>query len=147
MSAFVALADIKPLPIWHGILARVAEGRELTFAVVELEPGAAAARHQHPNEQLGLVLTGTMRFVIGDDTRELVAGDVYLIPGNTPHEATAGAGGLAQGHARAGTRSALALTPGWNAVRRGVSVLRPNAPATEGLGSFVVDRRIRPLPH
>lgn len=93
MSAFVSIADIAPLPIWHGILARVAEGREITFAVVELQPGAVAARHQHSNEQLGLVLTGTMRFVIGDETRHLVAGDVYVIPGNTPHEATAGAEG------------------------------------------------------
>lgn len=93
MSAFVSLADIQPLPIRRGILARVAEGRELTFAVVELQPGAVAARHQHPNEQLGLVLKGTMRFVIGDETRDLAAGDVYVIPGGTPHEATAGPDG------------------------------------------------------
>jgi quercetin dioxygenase-like cupin family protein len=93
MSAFVSLADIQPLPIWHGILARVAEGRELTFAVVELDPHAVAARHHHPNEQLGLVLKGTMRFVIGDETRELAAGDVYVIPAEVPHEATAGADG------------------------------------------------------
>ncbi len=53
MSAFKSLADIKPLPIWEGILARVCEGREMTFAVAELDAGAVAARHQHPNEQVG----------------------------------------------------------------------------------------------
>ena len=71
MSAFRALDDIAPLPIWTGILARVVEGRELTFAVVELDPHASATMHQHTNEQIGLVLRGTMTFTIGGDTRVL----------------------------------------------------------------------------
>jgi quercetin dioxygenase-like cupin family protein len=93
MSAFRALSEIAPLPIWNGILARVVQGREMTFAIVELDPGAVAAMHQHENEQLGAVLRGTMSFTIGGETRELVAGDTYEIPSNVPHEATAGAGG------------------------------------------------------
>lgn len=93
MSAFRALDDIAPLPIWTGILARVVEGRELTFAVVELDPHASATMHQHTNEQLGIVLRGTMTFTIGGETRVLNAGDTYEIPGNVPHEATAGAEG------------------------------------------------------
>lgn len=90
MSAFRALADIKPLPIWNGILARVVEGTEMTFAVVELDAHAVAALHQHPNEQIGVVLHGTLTFKIGDEMRELRVGDTYEIPGNLPHEATAG---------------------------------------------------------
>lgn len=93
MSAFRALDDIAPLPIWNGILARVVEGREMTFAIVELDPHAVAALHQHTNEQLGLVLRGTMTFKIGGETRVLKAGDTYEIPANVPHEATAGAEG------------------------------------------------------
>ena len=90
MSAFRALADIKPLPIWNGILARVVEGTEMTFAVVELDAHAVAALHQHPNEQIGVVLHGTLTFKIGDEMRELRVGETYEIPGNLPHEATAG---------------------------------------------------------
>jgi hypothetical protein len=56
MSAFRALDDIAPLPIWTGILARVVEGAEMTFAVVELDPHAVALLHQHTNEQIGNVL-------------------------------------------------------------------------------------------
>ncbi len=93
MSVFRALDEIAPLPIWNGILARVVEGREITFAVVELEPGAVAARHQHPNEQIGLVLRGSITFAIGDETRNLKAGDTYEIRGDVPHEATAGPDG------------------------------------------------------
>jgi quercetin dioxygenase-like cupin family protein len=93
VSAFRSLAAIAPLPIWSGILARRVEGREITFAVVELDPGAVAARHQHPQEQVGLVLSGTMDFVIGDEQRTLHAGDAYEIPSNIPHQATAGPAG------------------------------------------------------
>lgn len=90
MSAYRSLKDLPPIPIWDGILARVVEGREMTFAVVELKAGATAAAHQHANEQLGLVLRGTMHFVVDGETRELHAGDTYVIPGNVLHEATAG---------------------------------------------------------
>jgi len=95
MSAFRALDDIAPLPIWTGILARVVEGAEMTFAVVELDPHAVALLHHHANEQIGIVLRGTMTFKIGSETRVLKAGDTYEIPANVPHEATAGPDGAA----------------------------------------------------
>ncbi|MGY4177742.1 quercetin dioxygenase-like cupin family protein [Bradyrhizobium sp. USDA 4518] len=90
MSAFKSLADMKPLPIWGGILARVCQGREMTFAVAELDPGAAATRHHHANEQVGLVLQGACDFEVGGERRQLKVGDTYLIPSNVPHEAIAG---------------------------------------------------------
>lgn len=93
VSVFRALDEIAPLPIWNGILARIVEGREITFAVVELEPHAVAKLHQHPNEQIGLVLKGSMTFVIGSETRVLGPGDTYEIRGDVRHEATAGADG------------------------------------------------------
>jgi quercetin dioxygenase-like cupin family protein len=93
VSAFKPLAEIAPLPIWTGILARVVEGRDITFAVVELEPHAVAATHQHLNEQIGVVLRGTLLFTIGDERRELHAGDTYEIPSHATHEAVAGSDG------------------------------------------------------
>lgn len=93
MSAFASLTDKSILPIWEGIRARTVEGRELTFAVVELEANALVAAHQHVNEQVGLVLEGYITFVIGDERRELKPGDTYLIPANVRHEATAGPAG------------------------------------------------------
>lgn len=90
MSAFKSLSDIRPLPIWGGILARVCEGRQMTFAVAELDAGAVAARHQHSNEQVGLVLQGTCDFEVGGERRQLSVGDTYVIPPNVPHEAVAG---------------------------------------------------------
>jgi len=90
VSAFRALGEIGPLAIWNGVRARAVEGREMTFAVVELDAHCAVALHQHPNEQIGIVLQGTLAFKIGDETRELRVGDTYEIPANVPHQATAG---------------------------------------------------------
>jgi quercetin dioxygenase-like cupin family protein len=93
MSVFKRLADIGPLPIWGGVLARAVEGKEMTLAIVELQPNSHVVQHQHPNEQIGVVLQGTMTFTIGGEKRDLAAGDTYCIPGNVPHEALTGPGG------------------------------------------------------
>jgi unsaturated pyranuronate lyase len=93
MKPFAPLADLETLPIWTGIRARCVEGRTMTFSVVELEADAKALMHQHANEQVGIVLRGTLRFTVGAETRDLVAGDTYVIPGDVPHEAVAGAEG------------------------------------------------------
>jgi quercetin dioxygenase-like cupin family protein len=93
MSVFKNLAEIGPLPIWSGVAARAVEGREMTLAVVELEPNSHVSQHQHPNEQIGVVLKGTMTFTIGGEKRDLAAGDTYCIPGNVPHEALTGPDG------------------------------------------------------
>ncbi len=93
MSAFRDLPGIPPLPIWDGIVARAVVGREMTLAIVELDPGAVAVEHAHRNEQLGLVLSGTMTFRIGDETREIGPGMTYDIPADVVHMATAGPDG------------------------------------------------------
>ena len=93
MSAFARLADLGPLPIWTGVLGRAVQGERITMAVVELVPNCNVPEHQHPNEQLGVVLRGSMTFTIGGERRELVAGDTYNIPANVPHTVTAGPDG------------------------------------------------------
>ncbi len=95
MTPFRHVSDLDVLPIWNGVTARVVEGRAVTFSLVELEPNAVVALHEHANEQVGVVLTGLLRFTVGDQTRELRAGDTYLIPGGTPHTAVAGPDGAA----------------------------------------------------
>ena len=93
MSAFAKLADLGPLPIWNGVLGRTVQGANITLAVVELEPNSIVPEHQHPNEQLGVVLTGTMKVRIGGERREIGPGDTYNIPGDVPHEFHIGSAG------------------------------------------------------
>jgi quercetin dioxygenase-like cupin family protein len=93
VSAFEKLERIPPVPVWHAIAARMVSGERLTLAVVELDPGAVVAEHKHENEQLGLLLQGSMAFRIGDEKREVGPGEIWTIPANTPHEAVAGPDG------------------------------------------------------
>ena len=84
------LIALAPKGIWDGVSARVVEGERITMAIVELEPGAVAPEHQHDNEQLGLVIQGSVRFSVGSETRELGPGGTWRIFGGTPHHVLAG---------------------------------------------------------
>jgi quercetin dioxygenase-like cupin family protein len=93
MSSFDDLSAIGPQQLFAGYLARAVHGEGLTFAVVEIEPGAALPEHHHENEQLGMVLRGSMTFRVGDEVRELGPGGIWRIPPNVPHSASGGPDG------------------------------------------------------
>lgn len=90
MSAFDDVRKIGPQDIWDGVAVRAVHGERLTFGVVELAPNSVVPEHRHDNEQLGLVLQGSLTFRIGDETRELGPGGTWNIPSQAPHEVTAG---------------------------------------------------------
>lgn len=88
--------DVRSLPlrrIWDGVAARVIGGERLSLAVVELDAGAVVPEHRHEHEQLGLVVRGSVRFRIADETQELGPGETWTIPSNVPHEVVAGPDG------------------------------------------------------
>jgi quercetin dioxygenase-like cupin family protein len=90
VSAFDELEGIGPQDIWNGVIVRAVHGERITLGVVELEPSSIVPEHSHENEQLGIVLAGSLTFRVGDETRELGPGGTWRIPANTPHDVTAG---------------------------------------------------------
>jgi quercetin dioxygenase-like cupin family protein len=93
MASVGGFDDLKSLPViqvWETVAARAVHGERQSLAVVELEPNAVVPEHRHENEQLGLVITGSLTFRIADETRELGPGETWTIPSNVPHEVTAG---------------------------------------------------------
>jgi len=90
MSSFGDMAASSPIRIWDGVLARTIEGRQLSAAVVELDAESVVREHRHENEQLGFVVSRSVTFRIGDETRELGPGQTWRIPPNAPHEVVAG---------------------------------------------------------
>jgi len=46
--------------------------------------------HSHENEQLGIMISGSVEFRVGDESRQLGPGDTWSIPANTPHEVHTG---------------------------------------------------------
>ncbi|MGH2979176.1 MAG: cupin domain-containing protein [Solirubrobacterales bacterium] len=93
MSAFDDLAAIRPQAIWDGLLARAVHGERITLAVVELAPEADLPEHSHENEQLGMVLRGSLSLRVGDEERVLGPGETWRIDSNTPHSGRAGSEG------------------------------------------------------
>ena len=79
-----------PQDIWNGVSVRAVHGDRITLGVVELEPGSIVPEHRHENEQLGMVLSGSVTFRVGDESRELGPGGTWCIAANAPHEVVAG---------------------------------------------------------
>lgn len=93
MGALDELAAIRPLKIWDGVIARAVEGDRVSLAVVELEPERVVPEHSHENEQLGIVVRGSVMFRVGTEVRDLGPGGTWRISANTPHEVHAGPDG------------------------------------------------------
>ncbi|MGI8607508.1 MAG: cupin domain-containing protein [Gaiellaceae bacterium] len=90
MDALGDIAAVPPQQIWDGITGRAVHGERLTLGLIELAPNAVLPEHRHENEQLGLVIEGSITFTIGTERRTLGPGGTWRIPGNVPHEAVIG---------------------------------------------------------
>jgi quercetin dioxygenase-like cupin family protein len=88
--SFLSLAGDDGFELAPGAIARAIVGERGMLNVVELEPGAEVARHSHPHEQLGLILSGSMTMVVGDESHECGPMDGFVMPGGVEHGGTAG---------------------------------------------------------
>ena len=63
-------------------------GREIVQTLTEIPAGVESGWHQHPGEEVGYIVAGTVRMQIeGGTTLTLRAGQGFLIPPRTPHNA------------------------------------------------------------
>lgn len=72
-----------------GIGRRMLNGEAMTLAQITLAAGAVVPEHAHPNEQIATLLSGRLRFVVGEEERVVAPGESVLIPGNVPHRVEA----------------------------------------------------------
>ena len=63
-------------------------GRDIVQVLTEIPAGIESGWHTHPGEEVGYIIAGTVRIMIDDrPTLTLRAGDGFLIPPHTPHNA------------------------------------------------------------
>ena len=63
-------------------------GREIVQVLTEIPVGVESGWHTHPGEEVGYVLAGTVELQVeGLPTRTLHAGEGFLVPPRTPHDA------------------------------------------------------------
>jgi quercetin dioxygenase-like cupin family protein len=75
--------------IFPGVFIRTCSADKMMLSLVDLQPHAVVEEHEHPHEQVGMVVAGRAVFVIGGEEKTLGPGDVYCIPGNVRHRVVA----------------------------------------------------------
>ena len=75
----------------HGGVRRqiLAHTTDLMLVRVDFDAGAVGQLHQHQHRQISYVAEGRFRAQVGDETRELVRGDSFLVLANKPHSVVA----------------------------------------------------------
>jgi quercetin dioxygenase-like cupin family protein len=86
---FIDLASVPVLEPLPGCRLRTPFGQNLMLSHLEMETGAEIPWHQHPHEQGGMLIKGTLQLSIGEETRVVEPGAMFLIPPNVPHRAVA----------------------------------------------------------
>ncbi len=86
---FININDYQAIEPVPGCRMRTPFGQNLMLSYLEMEPGAEVPLHHHPHEQGGILLRGRMQLTIGEETRIVEAGSLFLIPPNVPHRAVA----------------------------------------------------------
>ena len=79
---------------WNGKLEGAKVGTGVSFLFNEVQgAGKGPPMHIHPYDELYLVRQGRAEVIVGTEEFEVVAGDILVIPAETPHKVvTAGDG-------------------------------------------------------
>lgn len=86
---FIDIKDVPALELLPGCRLRTPYGQNVMLSYLEMDDGAEVPLHHHPHEQAGMLLRGRLRLTIGDETREVEAGAMFIIPPDVPHRAVA----------------------------------------------------------
>src|SRR5215210_3594992 len=72
------------------------EGREhgssVSFFIGTFDAGTGPGLHLHPYDETFIVEAGSAAFTVADQTFELEAGQIVVVPANTPHKFVSGEG-------------------------------------------------------
>jgi quercetin dioxygenase-like cupin family protein len=86
---FINIKDYQPIEPVPGCRMRTPFGKNLMLSYLEMDAGAVVPLHSHPHEQGGMLIKGTLELTIGDETRRVETGAMFLIPPGVPHKAVA----------------------------------------------------------
>jgi quercetin dioxygenase-like cupin family protein len=86
-GSFADVAADEPYP---GVARRTVDTAAATVNRYDFEPRAAFPRHHHPQEQITLVLRGSVVLTVGDRKKYLAVGDYSVVPPDVEHGISAG---------------------------------------------------------
>ncbi len=62
------------------------QNTEVSFIWVDMPPGGGVRLHKHPYPEIFIVQEGVARFTVGKDSLEARAGQIVIVPHDTPHK-------------------------------------------------------------
>ena len=74
--------------IFGNIPIKTLSGDQVQIALVDIPADGVVEWHSHVNEQMGYIVSGRVRFQIGDQDKVLHIGEMYRIPGGVKHRVT-----------------------------------------------------------
>jgi len=83
----MSFLNLKQLPFVGMSYEFVGEKQGAPFSayIVTAKPGQGPPLHTHPYVEVAFTLEGSAFITVGDETREVNAGGIVVIPANTPH--------------------------------------------------------------
>lgn len=59
---------------------------EISFIWVDMPPGGNVRLHKHPYKEIFIIHEGLATFTVGENTVELRAGQIVIVPAGVPHK-------------------------------------------------------------
>ena len=82
-------AEIEPEQLNPLLTRQFVSGEKAMLSRIMLKKGCLVPEHSHPNEQISLIVSGALEFIVRGVTQIVRAGEILVIPGNAPHSARA----------------------------------------------------------
>ena len=67
-------------------------GSSVSFYIGTFDPGTGPSLHTHPYDETFIVEAGSAMFTVGEETFELAAGQIAVVPAKTAHKFVSGEG-------------------------------------------------------
>jgi unsaturated pyranuronate lyase len=93
-ATWVRREDIPAFSPGPGFYIQPVIGETVMTCWTALDPGAVVPSHNHVNEQLGVVIEGSIDLTVSGETRTVGAGEAYVVPPYAFHSAIIGDDGV-----------------------------------------------------
>jgi quercetin dioxygenase-like cupin family protein len=81
---FISLEQLPFVGMSHEFVGET-QGAPFSAYIVKADPGQGPPLHKHPYVEVAFTLEGYATITVGDETREVKAGGIVVIPADTPH--------------------------------------------------------------
>ena len=82
--SFISLEQLPFVGMSHEFVGQT-QGAPFSAYIVNAKPGQGPPLHKHPYVEVAFTLEGCATITIGDETREVKAGGIVVIPAHTRH--------------------------------------------------------------